>query len=120
MISLTTLPKYSVNDAEKVEHMRLLIVQAIDNLEQMVRVRELTNQIWDINSTYREENWDKTSVLLESYEENRDESLESALSTLRELAGMINGETLLVESSADVGLNINIGVATINAHQSIS
>lgn len=120
MISLTTLPKYSLDDAEKAEQIRLLVVQAIDDLEQMVRARELTNQIWDINSTNREQNWNKTSVLLESYEDSRDESLESALSTLRELAGMINGETLLVESSADVGLNINIGVATINTHQTIS
>ena len=64
-----------------------LIIDAIDNLEQLIRARELTNIIWDINvnGSQTEEDWNKTEILLESYERARDESLESALSSLREL-----------------------------------
>lgn len=64
-----------------------LIINAIDNLEQVARTRELTNIIWDlnINSQKTEQDWKKVEVLLESYEKNRDESLEAALSNLREL-----------------------------------
>ena len=64
-----------------------LIIDAIDNLEQLIRARELTNIIWDINVNggQTEEDWNKTEILLESYERARDESLESALSSLREL-----------------------------------
>jgi len=115
MISLAKLPNISLDDAAKIEQIRLLLVHAIDDLEHMARLRELTDQVWDINITNMEQNWSKTSVLLESYEENRDESLESALSTLRELADIIDAETLSIPSPADVGVNINIGVATINA-----
>lgn len=64
----------------------ILIINAVDNLEQMVRARELTNIIWDIssNKVKTEQDWLKTAVLLESYERTRDESLESALLSLKE------------------------------------
>ena len=63
-----------------------LIVNAVDNLEQIVRARELTNSIWDINSNRvkTEQDWLRTAVLLESYEKIRDEALEAALSSLRD------------------------------------
>lgn len=70
-----------------------LIIDAIDNLEQLIRARELTNIIWDINVNggQTEEDWNKTEILLESYERARDESLESALSNLRELVQIMAG-----------------------------
>lgn len=114
MISLNSLPDVSLNDAAKIEQIRLLLVQAIDDLEQVARSRELTNLVWDINSTNRDQNWSKTSIVLESYEDKRDESLESALSTLRELAEMIEKETLIAPTSMDIDENINLELATVN------
>ncbi len=69
------------------EQLSSLIISTIDNLEQMVRARELTNIIWDVNveKSKIQQNWVKTEILLESYERTRDESLESALSNLKEL-----------------------------------
>lgn len=63
-----------------------LIVNAVDNLEQLVRGRELTSIIWDINANRvkTEQDWLRTAILLESYERIRDESLEAALLSLRE------------------------------------
>jgi hypothetical protein len=77
------------------EQLWFLIINAIDNLEQVERARELTNIIWDINvkSSKTEQDWKKTEILLESYERTRDESLESALSNLRELVKIITGST---------------------------
>lgn len=111
MISLTNLPDISVADVAEVEQMRLLIINAIDDLEQVARARELTNIIWDINikSSKTELDWRKTEILLESYERTRDESLESALSNLRELSEIVNDSTLSNLSSPNVGVNINIG-----------
>lgn len=108
MISLTNLPDASLDDATKIEEIRLLIVHAIDDLEQLARSRELTNLIWDVNSTNREQNWSKTSALLESYENSRDKSLKSALSTLRELSDMIEKETLITSSSENIDENTNV------------
>lgn len=70
-----------------------LIVSAIDNLEQVSRSRELTNILWDINlkSSKTEQDWKRTEILLESYEKNRDEFLEAALSNLRELVQIMTG-----------------------------
>ena len=61
-------------------------MDAIDNLEQVARTRELTNILWDINFKINktEQEWNKVEILLESYEKMRDESLEAALSKLRE------------------------------------
>ncbi len=58
----------------------------MDNLEKVARARELTNILWDINFkiTKTEQEWNKVEILLESYEKMRDESLEAALSKLRE------------------------------------
>ena len=58
----------------------------MDHLEQVARTRELTNILWDINFKIdkTEQEWNKVEILLESYEKMRDESLEAALSKLRE------------------------------------
>lgn len=69
------------------ERLWFLIVNTVDNLEQIDRARELTNIISDVNfkSKNTERDWKKIAVLLESYEQARDESLEAALFNLREL-----------------------------------
>ena len=73
------------------ERLWLLIIGAIDHLEQVAQARELTNTIWDINVNYSktEQDWNRIEVLLESYEQKRDKSLETALSNLRELVEII-------------------------------
>ena len=120
MISLNNLSKISINDVEKVEQIRLLIVHALDDLEQLSRLRELTNQVWDVNSSNMENNWCKTSILLESYEEKRDESLESALSILRELVDILDekkildDKTLVVKPSTSIDLNLDVEETTLN------
>lgn len=65
----------------------LLIIDAIDNLEQVIRARELINILWDINlkSSKTEQDWDRIEILLESYEKTRDEFLEAAIGNLKEL-----------------------------------
>lgn len=65
----------------------LLAMDTIDNLEQVARTRELTNILGDINFKLgkTEQEWNKVEILLESYEKMRDESLEAALTKLREL-----------------------------------
>ena len=64
-----------------------LVADAIDNLEQVARTRELTNILWDLNFKIgkTQQEWDKVEILLESYEKMRDESLEAALIKLRQL-----------------------------------
>lgn len=96
MSSLTNLFDISIADAAELEQMWFFIIDSIDNLERMSRARELTNIIWDINvnSSQTEQDWQKTEILLESYERTRDESLESALSNLRELVKIINSSNL--------------------------
>ena len=96
MSSLTNLFDISIADAAELEQTWFLIINAIDNLEQMARARELTNMIWDINVNSRqtEQDWKKTAILLESYERTRDESLESALSNLRGLVKIMNSSNL--------------------------
>jgi hypothetical protein len=86
----------SVVNSVELEQMWLLIINAIDNLEQVSRARELTNIVWDLNAntSQAEENWQKTEILLESYERTRDESLESALSNLKELVKLMNDSNL--------------------------
>ncbi|MGF1588166.1 MAG: hypothetical protein ACFCU7_02800 [Pleurocapsa sp.] len=73
------------------ERLWSLIIDAIDHLEQVARTRELTNILWDINakSIKTEQDWQRVEILLESYEKVRDESLEAALSNLRELVQII-------------------------------
>lgn len=65
----------------------LLIIDAIDNLEQVIRARELINILWDINltNTKTEQDWSRVEILLESYEKTRDEFLEAAISNLKEV-----------------------------------
>ena len=77
------------------ERLWSLIIDAIDNLEQVARARELTNIIGDINvkSSKTEQDWEKVQILLESYEINRDKFLEAALSNLRELVQIMTGST---------------------------
>ena len=60
-------------------------MDAIDNLEQAARARELTNILGDINFkiSKTEQEWNKVEALLESYEKTRDESLDAALIKLR-------------------------------------
>ncbi|MGF1538886.1 MAG: hypothetical protein ACFCU5_00305 [Pleurocapsa sp.] len=74
------------------ERLWSLIINAIDNLEQVARARELTNILWDINvkSPETEQDWKRVEILLESYEKARDESLEAALSDLRELLQILS------------------------------
>ena len=69
------------------EQLWSLIINAIDSLEQLARARELTNIIWELNvqGSKQAQDWSKTEILLESYEQTRDKSLETALSNLREL-----------------------------------
>lgn len=68
-----------------------LIIDTIDRLEQVSRTRELIDIFWDINfkldKTERE--WHKVEILLESYEKMRDESLEAALSNLKQLGRIL-------------------------------
>ena len=77
------------------ERLWSLIIDAIDNLEQVARARELTNIIWDINvkSCKTEQDWEKVQILLESYEITRDKFLDAALSNLRELVQIMTGST---------------------------
>ena len=119
MISLTNLPNISVADMAEIEQMRLLILNAIDDLEQLARARELTNLVWDINVNggKTEQDWQKTEILLESYEKARDESLESALSNLRELEQMMSEPTPPNLSAADIGGNMNIEVAAVSTQK---
>ena len=120
MISLTNLPDMLVAEVTEIEQMQLLIINAIDDLEQMARARELTNIIWDINvnSNKTDEDWRKTEILLESYEKLRDEALESALSNLKELADVVEISTNVstlpnlslqdMNQNKDAGLNIGM------------
>lgn len=107
-MSPTNLPNISIADSADVEQMRLLITNTIDDLEQMARVRELTNIIWEINlkSSKTEQDWLRTEILLECYEKARDESLESALSNLRELKEVMDVSTISNLSLQDFGANI--------------
>ena len=116
MISLKNLPDISVAEAAEIEQIQVLIVNAIDSLEQVARARELTNIIWDVNaSSQTEQEWMKTEVLLESYEQQRDEALESALSDLRELNEMmkvsIDVSKLPNISPHNVGFNIGMSAS---------
>ena len=74
------------------ERLRALIINTIDCLEQVDRVRELTNIIWDvkIESNKTDRDWKRVEILLESYEKARDEPLEAAISNLRELVLIMN------------------------------
>lgn len=65
----------------------VLIIDAIDNLEQVIRARELINILWDINlkTSKTEQDWNRIEILLESYEKTRDEFLEAAIGSLKEL-----------------------------------
>lgn len=94
MTSTINLLDISVVNAVDLEQMWLLVIEAVDDLEQVARARELTNVIWDVNTTSSEEGWEKTEILLESYERTRDESLESALSNLKELMKIMNESKL--------------------------
>ena len=96
MTSLANLFDISVFNTVERDQMWSLIINAIDNLEEVARARELTNIIWDINeqSTKTEQDWRKTEILLESYEKVRDESLESAQSNLKELLEIMNASNL--------------------------
>ena len=96
MTSSINLLDISVVNAVEIEQMWLLIFDAIDNLEQVARARELTNIIWDINTSDAKTvlEWKKTEILLESYEKTRDEALESALSNLRKLVKIMNESKL--------------------------
>ena len=94
MTSTINLLDISVVNAVDLEQMWLLVIEAVDDLEQVARARELTNVIWDVNTSSSEEGWEKTEILLESYERTRDESLESALSNLKELMRIMNDSKL--------------------------
>jgi hypothetical protein len=96
MTSLANLFDISVVNTVEREQMWSLIIDAIDNLEKVARARELTNIIWDINlqSSKTDRDWQKTEILLESYEKTRDESLESALSNLKELVEIMSASNL--------------------------
>jgi hypothetical protein len=76
-----------VSHCQDRESLCLLIIDAIDNLEQVIRARELIDILWDINvtNTKTEQDWSRVEILLESYEKTRDEFLEAAISNLKEL-----------------------------------
>ena len=95
MMSITNLPNISVAEIAEIEQMQSLLMDSIDCLEQIMRARELTNIVWDINANGNntESSWRKTEILLESYETARDEALELALSNLRELRERMDIET---------------------------
>ena len=97
MSQFTNLLDISVVDTVELEQMWFLIFNAIDSLEQAARARELTNLIWDINDrgSRTEQDWKKTEILLESYERTRDESLDAALTNMRELVRIMNDSNLL-------------------------
>jgi hypothetical protein len=84
-----------VSNYSEREELWQLIISAIDSLERMVKARELTNIIWDLNITMSktERDWIRTELLLESYEKIRDESLEGALLNLRDLIQIMSEET---------------------------
>lgn len=69
-----------------------LVIDTIDNLEQVARTRELTNILWDTNfkDGKTKQEWNKVEVLLESYEKLRDESLEAAMTNLKDLARILS------------------------------
>lgn len=77
----------------------LLIIDAIDNLEQVIRARELINILWDINltGTKTEQDWSRVEILLESYEKTRDEFLEAAISNLKELVEVMGEPPTITE-----------------------
>lgn len=76
------------------ERLWSLIISAIDNLERVSRSRELTNILWDINNRNikTEQDWNRIEILLESYENSRDEFLDAALSNLKELVLIMKGQ----------------------------
>ncbi|WP_019504637.1 hypothetical protein [Pleurocapsa sp. PCC 7319] len=121
MSSLTNLFDISIADAAELEQTWFFIINAIDNLEQMARARELTNIIWDINVNSRqtEQDWQKTAILLESYERTRDESLESALSNLRELVKIMNSSNLRNRSLRDVKIPQSFDSRCADCEQSL-
>lgn len=92
MTSSVNLLDISVVNAVELEQIWLLVIDAVDNLEQVARARELTNIIWEINEkgSRTEQDWEKTEILLESYERARDESLDSARSKLQKLMEIMN------------------------------
>ena len=71
------------------------VISAIDNLEEVARARKLTNILWNINvnNSKTQQDWENVEILLESYEQKRDEHLEAAISDLRELLQIMNGST---------------------------
>ncbi len=73
----------------------LLIIDAIDNLEQVIRARELINILWAINNSdcKTEQDWNRAEILLESYEKTRDEFLKAAISNLKESVEVMAGST---------------------------
>ena len=70
----------------------ILIFTILDRLEELERTKVLTDLIWEINSdrSKSKANWKRTEVLLTSYEKSRDESLNAALSNLRELVDVLS------------------------------
>lgn len=112
MVSLANLPDLSVADRTEIEQMRMLVIDAIDDLEQLARARELTSVIWETNgiNNKTDRSCQRIEVLLESYERTRDESLESALAKLRKLTEIMNNTVYSNLSSPDIGVNINIGL----------
>ena len=69
-----------------------LVIDTIDRLEQVSRTRELMNIFWDLNFKLdkTEQELQKVEILLESYEKMRDESLDAALSNLKELGRILS------------------------------
>jgi hypothetical protein len=76
-----------VTNCDDHEQFYVLIIDAIDNLEQVIRARELINIFWEINvkTSKTEQDWNRIEILLESYEKIRDEFLEAAIGSLKEL-----------------------------------
>ena len=112
MIYSTKFAELLVTDRIEVEQMQMLIVNAIDDLEQLSRARELTNAIWEAESMNcrTDKSLQRLEVLLESYERTRDESLESALAKLKELSEVLNNTVSSSLSSPEIDINIGIGL----------
>ncbi len=70
----------------------IFIFNVMDNLEELKRTGELIDIIWDVSpdQTKTEKDWERTELLLKSYEKLRDESLDSALSNLKDLVDALS------------------------------
>lgn len=70
---------------------RSLVLSALDNLNQVERVKTLVEILWDTQTEWSksQEDWDKVEILLECYEEKRDRYLKRLSDDLEELKRIV-------------------------------